>query len=169
MCTSNLDSLKSAVVSELKKRGATLFVAESCTGGLICKLITDVSGASSVLKGGIVSYVNEIKMNMLGVPSDIIDKYTEVSYECAEKMAEGAKASSGADFSLSSTGYASGGDGVPQGMEGVVFIGLSDKNGTQSHRFKFEGTRDEVRSQAAEKAMELLLIKLERANDEGNQ
>lgn len=160
MCNTQLDSLKKSVVYELSQRGMTLFTAESCTGGLICKLITDVSGASQVLKGGIVSYVNEIKMNVLGVPSEIIDTYTEVSAECAEKMAEGARTVSGADFGISTTGYASGGSGVPENMSGVVFISVSDNNGNEVHRFKFCGNRDEVREQASAKAMELLLHRL---------
>ncbi len=160
MCNTQLDSLEKSVVYELSQRGMTLFTAESCTGGLICKLITDVSGASRVLKGGIVSYVNEIKMNMLGVPSEIIDAYTEVSAECAEKMAEGARTVSGSDFGISTTGYANGGGGVPENMAGVVFISVSDNNGSEVRRFKFDGNRDEVREQAAAKAMELLLHRL---------
>ena len=167
MHTSIIDSLKKRVVCGLKAKGLTLFTAESCTGGLICKLITDVSGASGVLKGGIVSYVNEIKMNILKVPKEIIDTCTEVSAECAEKMAEGARMISGADFGISTTGYASGGEGVPEDMTGVVFISVSDCNGNKVERCKFEGNRDEVREQAAEKAMELLLTRLGKVNDEG--
>jgi PncC family amidohydrolase len=162
MYISELDSLKSKIVAELKQRKKTLFTAESCTGGLICKLITDVSGASAVLKGGVVSYVNEIKMNLLGVDKQIIEKYTEVSCECAEKMAEGARNLSGADYSIATTGYASDGDGVPEGMAGVVFIALSDENGNEVSRCKFYGNRDEVRAQAAKRAMELLLKRLGR-------
>lgn len=152
---------QSEVVRALKEKGLTLFTAESCTGGLICKLITDVSGASAVLKGGVVSYVNEIKMNILGVSPDTINTYTEVSEQCAAEMAEGARRISGAHIGLSTTGYASAGAGVPCDMVGVVYIGISDKYGTSVYRLQLEGGRDEVRDQAAEELLSTLLARLE--------
>lgn len=138
------------VVSYLTERGLTLFTAESCTGGLVCKRITDVPGASKVLKGGVVSYTNEIKMNLLGVLPETIARYTEVSEQCAAEMARGAVRVSGADIGVSATGYASGGAGVPEGMTGVVFIGYSDRNGTKVKKLRLNGSREEVREAAAD-------------------
>lgn len=79
------------VVSYLTERGLTLFAAESCTGGLVCKRITDVPGASRVLKGGVVSYTNGIKTDLLGVLPETIARHTEVSEQCAAEMAQGAR------------------------------------------------------------------------------
>ena len=86
-----MPSMEQSVVKYLTEKGLTLFAAESCTGGLVCKRITDVPGASAVLKGGVVSYTNEIKMRLLGVSQETIAVYTEVSAECASEMAKGAK------------------------------------------------------------------------------
>lgn len=138
------------VVSYLKERGLTLFTAESCTGGLVCKRITDVPGASSVLKGGVVSYTNGIKISLLGVSPAMIEQYTEVSEQCAAEMAQCAVRLSGADIGVSATGYASGGAGVPDGMTGVVFIGYSDRNGTKVKKLRLNGSREEVREAAVD-------------------
>lgn len=149
------------VVKLLKEKSLTVFTAESCTGGLICKLLTDVPGASSVVRGGVISYVNEIKMSVLGVKSQTIEKYTEVSESCCAEMAQGAVELSGADIGLSVTGYASDGEGVPQGMAGIVFVGICDKNGTDVTRIKLDGTREEVRQTAAERLLKLLCDRME--------
>lgn len=148
------------VIKELREKDITVFTAESCTGGMICKLLTDVSGASSCVKGGVVCYVNEIKTGILGVDEAVIDAHTEISAECAEAMAECARRISGSDIGLSTTGYASGGEGVPSDMAGVVYLGISDKNGTCVYRVKFEGGRDKVRIDASRKILELLYSKL---------
>lgn len=149
-----------AAVCALKEKGLTVFTAESCTGGLICKLITDVPGASSVLKGGVVSYVNEIKTSVLKVKKETIDSFTEVSEQCCAEMAEGARGLSGSSIGLSTTGYASGGEGVPDNMVGVVFLGISDAYGTEVHRVKFEGNRREVREGASITLLEILVRRI---------
>lgn len=141
-------SLKMRVVAALRERSLTVFAAESCTGGLVTKELTDVPGASSVLRGGIVSYVNDIKISLLRVSPHTIDTDTEVSPACAKEMAEGARAVSGSDIGLSTTGYASSGDGVPADMVGVVFLGIADRSGTKVYRCHFDGDRNTVRQAA---------------------
>lgn len=150
-------TLKEAVVKTLREQGLTLFTAESCTGGLAAKEITDVSGSSRVLKGGVVSYTNEIKEGLLGVSPEIIARYTEVSEACAAEMAEGARRLSGADLGISSTGYAEGGEGVPEGMAGVVFVALSHKDGTRVERLTLTGSREHVRKLAVKHLFTMIL------------
>lgn len=155
------NSLSRAVVDALKRMSLTVFTAESCTGGLISKMITDVSGASDVIKGGIVCYVNEIKTSLLGVKEETIKEYTEVSEQCCYEMAECARRISGADIGLSTTGYASSGATVPPEMVGVVYIGISDSFGTSVFRLHLEGDRNEVRTSAACELLEVLISRLE--------
>ena len=150
-------TLKEAVVKRLAECGLTLFTAESCTGGLAAKEITDVSGSSRVLKGGIVSYTNEIKQGLLGVSPETIARYTEVSEACAAEMAEGARRLSGADLGISSTGYAEDGAGVPEGMAGVVFVALSHTNGTHVERLTLTGSREYVRQLAVKHLFTMIL------------
>ncbi len=153
--------LSERVVSALRDKSLKVFTAESCTGGLVAKLLTDVSGASSVVLGGIVSYTNEIKNSLLGVDAETLDTYTAVSEQCCYEMAECARRVSGADIGLSTTGYASGGEGVPSDMAGVVYIGISDVYGTTVLRLQLNGTRDEVRRGAAYELLETLLYRIE--------
>ena len=150
-------TLKEAVVKTLRQRGLTLFTAESCTGGLIAKEITDVSGSSAVLKGGVVSYTNEIKTGLLGVSPETIARHTEVSEACAAEMAEGARHLSGADLAVSATGYAENGDGVPSGMAGVVFVALAHRNGTEVRRLTLTGGRSHVRAMAVKQLLSMIL------------
>lgn len=157
--------LEEKVVLYLTDRGLTMFAAESCTGGLVCKRITDIPGASAVLKGGVVSYTNGIKMNLLGVSPDTIKRYTEVSEQCAAEMAQGAVKISGADIGVSATGYASGGIGVPEGMAGVVFIGYSDRNGTKVKKLRLNGCRAEIRKAATDEIFAMILEKSEETNE----
>ncbi|MBE6636500.1 MAG: competence/damage-inducible protein A [Ruminococcaceae bacterium] len=152
--------LKEAVVKQLTARGLTLFAAESCTGGLFAKEMTDVSGASQVFRGGVVSYVNAIKCGLLGVSAATIAQYTEVSEACAAEMAEGAARIGQADIGVATTGYASGGAGVPEGMTGVVFIAVSDRNGTTVKRLALTGNRDHVRKLAVKQLLAMLLARM---------
>ncbi len=150
-------TLREAVIRRLAERGLTLFTAESCTGGWIAKELTDVSGASRVLRGGVVAYVNEIKTGLLGVSAGTIERFTEVSEPCAAEMAEGARRISGADIGVSVTGYAEDGPGVPPGMAGVVFVAVSDAGGTRVRRLTLSGSRERVRRLTVNAAFSLLL------------
>ena len=113
-----------AVIARLKEQGLTLATAESCTGGLIGKLLTDVPGASAVYKGGVISYVNEIKHRLLGVEQEILDVCTAVSRETAHEMARGARERLAADCAVSVTGLAGpDGDGTGRPV-GLVYIAV---------------------------------------------
>ena len=149
-------TLCSEVLKNLE--GKTLCTAESCTGGGIGAAITEVSGASAVFKGGIISYCNEVKHSVLGVDEKTLADVGPVSAPVAEAMAEGARRVLAADVAVSVTGLAGpGGDeyGNPQGR---VFIGYSDEKRTVSRMFTFPGDRDAVRQAAIREALNLILI-----------
>lgn len=129
----------------------TVSGAESCTGGLISKLLTDISGSSAVFVGSCVTYTNNVKMHMLGVDPAIIDTHTEVSYACAEAMATGARQAFLSDIAYSTTGYAGPGGGTEADPVGTVYIGISTAEKTVSYRLSLPKTssRTEIRREAA--------------------
>ena len=148
-------SLAFDVISALQ--GKTLATAESCTGGLIGSMLTTVSGASKVYKGGIVSYCNEIKHRFLSVKDETLTAYGAVSGEVAMEMAEGARVGMNTDIAVSVTGLAG-----PQGDDfgnpvGLVYIGYSDAGQTVYRQFRFSGSRENIRQAAAEQALSLIL------------
>lgn len=114
-----------AAVTALKAAGLIAATAESCTGGLISKLITDVPGASVVFAGGIVSYSNEMKERILGVPTDILIRHDAVSEPTALEMARGARRACGADVAVSATGIAGPGGGTSDKPVGTVWVAVS--------------------------------------------
>ena len=136
--------------------GATVATAESCTAGLVASTIASVPGASDVLRGGAVTYVDEIKNRLLGVSSETLERYTAVSSPCAREMAEGARALFQVSAAVSVTGYAGPGGGTAEDPVGTVYFGISIASGTETYRRVFAGSRDEVRWQAAAFALELL-------------
>jgi len=149
-------------VHALLARGETLSSAESCTGGLIAKVITDIPGSSAALMGACVTYTNEVKINLLGVDPEIIVRVSEVSFECAEAMATGAKARMQSTYAVSTTGYAGPGGGTEKDPVGTVYIGLATPRGVRSERFSAPvgSTRSEVRAAAACRALEMLLAEM---------
>ncbi len=153
----DVSSLEEVVESLLKERGLTLGVAESCTGGLMAKRLTDVPGASQVFKGGIVSYTNEVKAGVLGVPRELLDQYGAVSAQVAQAMAEGARRVLGCDIALSSTGVA-GPDRDENGNEvGTMFVAIAAPEGSYVRPLKL-GTRpmrERLRIQTASHAFDL--------------
>ena len=155
--------LERTVVKEYARKGLTLATAESCTGGLIAKRITDVPGSSAVLCGGLVTYTNEAKTALLGVDPNTIAKDTEVSHACARAMAEGARNRLGTDVAVSTTGFAGPGGGNETDPVGTVYIAVSSAKGTESERFcaPVGASRSEVRTAAANRALERLLQKAE--------
>ena len=153
-----LRHVSALAVKTLKEKSATVATAESCTGGLIAKSITDIAGSSAVLAGGMVTYTNRIKTNVLGVDAAIIEQHTEVSHACAKAMAKRAKAMFGTDYALSATGYAGPGGGTEQDPTGTVYIGISTPKGTRSQRVRVENaTRMQVRNTVAHYALTMLL------------
>ena len=147
--------LAAELVRQYTEAGQTVSTAESCTGGLIAKLITDIPGSSAVLKGGCVSYTNEVKQTVLGVDPKTIETDTEVSLACAKEMAEGARRLFGSDAAVSTTGYAGPGGGTAENPVGTVYIGISTAAGTRAFRFTAPAgsNRAQVRLCAAKEAL----------------
>ncbi len=146
------------VASELmKRRGATLAVAESCTGGLIGERITSVPGSSLFFLGGVISYSVPVKTSLLGVPRKAINEKGVVSREVAEAMARGVRSLLGSDLALSSTGVAGPGGGTAETPIGTVCIGLSSEGGERSWELRLPGDRDMVRRLAANAALMALI------------
>ena len=145
----------------LKARGVTFAAAESCTGGLIAKRITDVPGASGVFMGGVVSYTNLVKNRVLGVPAEMLEEYGPVSAPVARAMAEGARRATTADFAVSVTGVAGPERDERGNAVGTVFIGFASPKETVAERFDFgEKSRAEIRALSAEEALKLLEEKM---------
>ena len=137
--------------------GKTLATAESCTGGMIGAYITAVPGSSAVYKGGIISYTNEIKQNLLGVDKTLLEKEGAVSAPVAKAMAEGARRALRADLAVSVTGLAGPGGDDYGNPVGTVYIGYADEKGAEAFSYCFAGDRDSVRNQATEAALQILL------------
>lgn len=137
--------------------GKTLVTAESCTGGGIGAAITAVPGSSAVYKGGIISYTNWVKENILHVDGQLLEQYGAVSMPVAKAMAEGASNVLDADIAVSVTGLAGPGGDEFGNPVGTVFIGYSDKKKTYAKQFLFSGSREDVRNQAICEALKLVL------------
>ena len=138
-------------------QGKTLVTAESLTGGGIGAALTAVSGASTVYKGGIISYTNEVKHRLLGVPKETLHQYGAVSEPVAKSMAEGARKALEADIAVSVTGLAGPiGDAFGNPV-GTVFIGYSDSGKTAVKHCLFSGDRESIRNQTIEAALNLVL------------
>jgi len=148
-------SLSSDVIRLLQ--GRTLATAESCTGGGIGAALTAVSGSSAVFKGGIISYCNEVKHNVLGVDQNVLDTIGAVSAPVAEAMAAGARHVLAADIAVSATGLAGPGGDEFGNPVGTVFIGYSDGRAIFAREFHFSGNREDVRNQAIEAALAIIL------------
>ncbi len=153
----DVPSLEHVVIQGLKGKGLTLGVAESCTGGLIAKRLTDVPGASAAFKGGIVSYTNEIKENVLRVPEHLLTQFGAVSGEVAAAMAQGARRVLGCDVALSSTGVAGPDRDDWDNEVGTMFVAIATYEGTHVRPLHL-GTRpmrDRLRTQTASHAFDL--------------
>ena len=137
--------------------GKTLVTAESLTGGGIGAAVTAVPGASAVYKGGVISYTNEVKNQVLGVPAEVLEQYGAVSEPTARAMAMGVRRLLKADVSVSVTGLA-GPTGDDYGNPvGTVFIGYADEKSAVVREFHFPGTREEIREKTMESALKLIL------------
>ncbi len=157
--THRIWSLAQAIIDKAGAEGVMVTSAESCTGGMITAALTDVPGSSAVVERGFVTYTNEAKTEMLGVPAAIIEINGAVSAPVARAMAKGALKNSRADIAVSVTGIAGPSGGTERKPVGLVWFGLADKNGvTRVERRVFaEGGRDFVRTKATETALHLIL------------
>ena len=138
-------------------KGKTLVTAESCTGGGIGAALTAVPGSSEVYKGGIISYTNWVKHNLLNVNQELLDRIGAVSAPVAEAMAGGARKVLDADVAVSVTGLAGPGGDEFGNPVGLVFIGYSDAEKTHSQKFLFSGDREQIRQCAIQAALTLVL------------
>jgi nicotinamide-nucleotide amidase len=154
-------TLAEAVGQKLARAGRTLAVAESCTGGLLAKLITDVPGSSRYFLCGWVTYSNESKSRQLGVLPALIETHGAVSEQVAVAMAQGARYNAAADFAVGITGIAGPEGGTEHKPVGLVYIAVSSRDSTDISRYVFPHDRSAVRLRAAQTALNLLRLKLE--------
>ena len=147
--TDNPFDAKNAVVTtligELRRRGMTFATAESCTAGMIGSSVGDIPGASDVFVGGIISYANDVKERLLGVPHETLETVGAVSEECAAAMAEGARRQTGANIAVSVTGIAGPGGGTPKKPVGTVCFGVATEKGTHTETRHFNGKNDRAK------------------------
>ncbi|MBI1272707.1 MAG: nicotinamide-nucleotide amidohydrolase family protein [Alphaproteobacteria bacterium] len=157
MFAPDLIKLATDLLDKCQQRGARLAVAESCTGGLISGLLTEVPGSSKVLDRGFVTYANDAKIAMLGIPGLLIENHGAVSSEVAGAMAKGALERSKANYSVAVTGIA-GPDGATQGKQvGLVYVAAAQQQGPiKIEKYQFKGNRDAVRLASVEAALRLL-------------
>ncbi len=170
MAASRNDSIKKVnkitpdverLAGRLRARGEKLATAESCTGGLLAKLLTDLAGSSDWFERGLITYSNLAKQQLLGVPAQLIETHGAVSRETAEAMATGLLRRAPVDWTLSITGIAGPAGGSAEKPVGLVWIACGQTNGEVISRdFIFRGGRESVRAQAANAALDLLLNRL---------
>src|SRR5689334_18809524 len=146
----------------LQARGWCVAVAESCTGGLVGHLLTEIAGSSAWFLGGVIAYADEVKIGLLGVPAAMIREHGAVSAPCAAAMAEGARRVTGAEIGVSITGIAGPSGGTPTKPVGTVYIGVATPDGTTTHHHLWAGTRSANKQESARAALGLLRDLLER-------
>ncbi|MDQ3806030.1 MAG: competence/damage-inducible protein A [Acidobacteriota bacterium] len=154
------ETMEEVVGLRLAVGGFTLATAESCTGGLVAHRLTEVPGSSSYFMEGVVTYSNEAKTRLLGVPEELIEAHGAVSAEVAEAMAEGVKGRAATDFGLSVTGVAGPGGGSEEKPVGLVYVALSDDAHTEHRRLMLPGDRHLIRWRASQAALDLLRRRL---------
>jgi len=148
------ESLEQVVGELLVEKGLRLALAESCTGGLMAKRVTDVPGSSRYFLSGVVAYSNEAKIDLLGVPSGLIQAHGAVSPEVAEAMAWGVKQRTGADIGVAVTGIAGPEGGTPEKPVGLVYIGLATADQVEHRKLQIPGDRERVRELTAQIALD---------------
>lgn len=158
MLPSSLTDLAAQVLRQAEQRNERVATAESCTGGLVAAALTAIAGSSSVVDRGFVTYSNEAKAEMLGVPPDLIATHGAVSREVAVAMAEGALAHSRAHAAVAVTGIAGPGGGSAEKPVGLVHFALARRGQATRHaEHRFDGDRDGIRLQAALTALGLFV------------
>lgn len=137
-----------------------LATAESCTGGLLAKCLTDLPGSSEWFKGGVVAYHNQIKEELLKVPRQLLEGFGAVSKEVALAMANGAREVLGSQYAIATTGIAGPAGGTAEKPVGTVWIAVSSSRGAEAVLLELRGSRDEIRVETVENALRLLLYNL---------
>lgn len=155
----DVGTIENALVKALHEKKLTLSAAESCTGGLIAKRVTDISGCSDVFFGGCVTYTNDVKQRLIGVSAETLDRYGAVSEQTAREMARGVRLATGSDIGISATGIAGPTGGTPETPVGTVFIGLSTANGEECRKLSLSPmrSREYIRQASATNAFDMVL------------
>lgn len=153
-------TLAEELIRLLRLEKATLATAESCTGGLAAKLLTDIPGASDVFLGSVVSYANRVKSDLLGVKPETLEKYGAVSPQTAKEMVQGLTERFHCDAAFSLTGVAGPGGGTPEKPVGLVYAGICWRGETEVHELRLRRSRMQIRAAAAASAMNLLRLKI---------
>jgi nicotinamide-nucleotide amidase len=158
-----------ALVAELARTGASLATAESCTGGLVAHLITAIPGVSPYYPGGVVTYSNQAKTELLDVPAELIEAHGAVSPEVAVAMARGVLRRFDADVAVSATGVAGPGGGTPDKPVGLVYLGLATRDLAESRRLEMgpEQPRDVIQSRSSKQALNWVRLTLQAWPDKG--
>jgi nicotinamide-nucleotide amidase len=155
-----MNGLDARVAALLRASRLTVAVAESCSGGLLAKRLTDVPGASAYFLLGTVTYADSAKIRVLSVPTDMLASHGAVSAAVAAAMAEGVRLLAGSDLSLATTGIAGPDGGTPAKPVGTVYIALAAADGCRVICHCFSGNREKIRESAADAALELLAVRL---------
>jgi PncC family amidohydrolase len=155
------------IQSAMIERGSTLATAESCTGGLVGHVLTEVSGSSGYYVGGLISYSNGLKEHELGVDAATLERHGAVSAQTCVAMAEGARSRYGASFAVAVTGIAGPDGGTEQKPVGLTYVGAADTAGHDVRRYVWSGDRHSNKLQSAQAALELLLERLDSPGDGG--
>ena len=150
--------LATSVLETCRARGWHVATAESCTGGLVAAALTAIAGSSDVVDRGFVTYSNEAKMELLGVPEATLAAHVAVSAETALAMARGAVARAGVELAVSITGVAGPGGGSAEKPIGLIYLGVATGGGGHTECHIFPGDRDGIRRAAMIRALELLLV-----------
>ena len=145
------------VSDQLRKNNLTVATAESCTGGLLAHLLTNISGSSEYFERGVVTYSNKSKMELLGIPQETIKEYGAVSKQTARAMAIGIKEQANVDIGISTTGIAGPTGGTKEKPVGLVYIGIATSRKTEVKRFLFSKDRLQNKEKTCYKALEFLL------------
>lgn len=162
MCSLVDINLVNKVSDELKKHQVTIATAESCTGGLLAHILTNISGSSAYFDRGVISYSNKSKQEVLGVPEELLKKHGAVSREIAEAMAQGIRQRASVNYGLATTGIAGPTGGTKDKPVGLVYIAIATKDYVTVKRFLFSGDRLTNKESTCTSALELLLDVLSR-------
>ena len=144
------------LVARCREKNLIITTAESCTGGLLSALITEIPGSSAIFERGYITYANDAKIELLDVDTSLIEKYGAVSSEVAQAMAEGVRKKTQADIAVAITGIAGPDGGSAQKPVGLVFIAVASKEKTIFSENRFSGNRSDIRMQAVAKALEMV-------------
>jgi competence/damage-inducible protein CinA-like protein len=157
LISSSGETMEEVVARVLTANGASIAVAESCTGGMLAEHLTNLAGSSNYFLGGVVCYSNEMKTALAGVPAQMIETKGAVSAEVASALADGIRKGTGATIGIGVTGIAGPGGGTPEKPVGLVYIGIADEHGPRSREFRFSaGDRDRNRQMATQAALDLV-------------